>query len=164
MDVLPLLQVQVQLAVAATFSLATAGIRNAGFAHTTEARNHVAPVRLLHELFLNCPQQFVGSATELVEPSPEGPRFNEYHLVILPQCGRRVPGRIPEFNGFGLSLANETKRLHSFVRKFLTKRWFCNGDANQTEQPPRDLCPQDLQGRVFPGLCAPASAPGSAAS
>src|SRR5438067_12744101 len=37
-DVLPLLQVQEQIAVAATFSLATAGIRNTGFAHTAEAR------------------------------------------------------------------------------------------------------------------------------
>ena len=62
-----------------------------------------------------------------------------------------------------LPLANETKRLYSFVRKPLTKRWFCDDDANQTEQPPRDLCPQDLQGRVFPGLCAPATAPGSTA-
>jgi hypothetical protein len=36
--------------------------------------------------------------------------------------------------GFDVSLANERKRLYSFVRKFLTKRWFCDGDANQTEQ------------------------------
>jgi hypothetical protein len=32
-----------------------------------------------------------------------------------------------------LSLANETKRLYSFVRKFLTKRWLCNGDTNETQ-------------------------------
>jgi hypothetical protein len=39
---------------------------------------------------LNRPQQFVGSATELVEPSGKGPGLNEYHLVILPQCGTSV--------------------------------------------------------------------------
>ncbi len=89
-DVLPLLQLQVQIAVATTFSLATAGIRNTGFAHTTEARNHVASVRLLHELSLNRPQQFVGSATELVEPSGKGPGLNEYHSVILSQCDMSI--------------------------------------------------------------------------
>ena len=78
------------MAVAATFSLATAGIRNSAFAHATEASNQVTPVRLLHELSLNRPQQFVASATELVEPSGEGPGLNVYHLVILPQCGTSV--------------------------------------------------------------------------
>jgi len=53
-----------------------------------------------------------------------------------------------------LLLANETKRLYSFVKEFLTKRWLCDGDTNQTEQPPRDLCRQDFQGRVLQGLCA----------
>jgi hypothetical protein len=33
---------------------------------------------------------------------------------------------------FCLPLANEMKRLYSFVRKFLTKRWFCDVDINQT--------------------------------
>ena len=63
-----------------------------------------------------------------------------------------------------LSLANETKRLYSFVARFLTKRWFCDDLANQTEQPPRDLCRQVLQGRVFRGLCAPVIATGATAS
>jgi len=53
-------------------------------------------------------------------------------------------------------LANETKRLYSFVKEFLTKRWLCDGDTNQTEQPPRDLCRQDFQGRVPSGpMCHP---------
>src|SRR5271163_483573 len=62
-----------------------------------------------------------------------------------------------------LSLANETERLYSFVREFLTKRWFCDANANQTQQPPRNLRPRDLQRRVFPGLCAAAVATGPAA-
>jgi len=52
------------------------------------------------------------------------------------------------------------KRLYSFVKEFLTKRWFCDANANQTQQPPRDLHPQDLQGRVLPGLCAASVAAG----
>src|SRR6266481_6021241 len=39
----------------------------------------------------------------------------------------RSPGYCP----FELPLANETKRLYSFVRKALTKRCFCDGDTNQ---------------------------------
>jgi hypothetical protein len=31
-------------------------------------------------------------------------------------------------------LDNERKTLYRFVRKLLTKRWFCDGDTNQTEQ------------------------------
>ena len=51
------------------------------------------------------------------------------------------------------------KRLYSFVRKFLTKRGFCDANANQTQQPLRNLRPQDIQGRVFQGLRAPAPCP-----
>ena len=49
---------------------------------------------------MNRPQQFVGSATELVEPSGEGPGLNEYHLVILPQCGTHVYVRIFQLSEF----------------------------------------------------------------
>ena len=49
---------------------------------------------------MNRPQQFVGSATELVEPSGEGPGLNEYHLVILPQCGTNVYVRIFQLSEF----------------------------------------------------------------
>ena len=63
-----------------------------------------------------------------------------------------------------LLLVNETKRRYSFVRKSLTKRWFCDGYANQTEQPSWQLRPQVLQRRIFQGLCAPAVAAPAAAS
>src|ERR1700676_3027961 len=43
-------------------------------------------------------------------------------------------------------LDNERKRRYSFVSQFLTKRWFCDGDTNQTQQPPPNLRPQDPQG------------------
>jgi hypothetical protein len=39
----------------------------------------------------------------------------------------------PHLSNKYLSLANEMKRLYSFVRGFLTKRWFCDANANQTQ-------------------------------
>lgn len=38
-----------------------------------------------------------------------------------------------------LRLGNESKMRYPFVARFLTKRSFRDGDANETQQPSRDL-------------------------
>jgi hypothetical protein len=38
-----------------------------------------------------------------------------------------------------LALANETKRLYRFVRKFLAKRWFCDANAKSCYRDPMKI-------------------------
>ena len=82
-----LLQVQVQITAASALALAAARIRGARLADATQARNHCAPVRLARKLFLNRSEHFVGIvACELMKLPRERPGFDEFHIVIVPQC------------------------------------------------------------------------------
>ena len=54
-----------------------------------------------------------------------------YDTVVLGSGNSR--SGVTSSSGLVLPLDNETKMAYSFVSKFLTKRWFCDGDTNQTQ-------------------------------
>jgi hypothetical protein len=88
--VLPSVEVQIRIAVAATLSLAPPRIRYARLQHTAEAWDHCAPIRLLQKLSLDRAQQFVGRiAGELVKPPRECRGLDELHNVTVSQCGTK---------------------------------------------------------------------------
>jgi hypothetical protein len=88
--VLPSLEVQIQIAVAAALSLAPPRIRHARLAHTAEAWDHCSPIRPFQKLSLDRVQQFVGStAGELVKPPRECSGLDELHNVTVSQCGTK---------------------------------------------------------------------------
>jgi len=70
------------------------------------------------------PQCFAAIALETCwSSSPLWPQEKEQRRLVYPPAQKA-----PLF-----WLANERKRLYSFVSKFPTKRWFCNGDTNETQ-------------------------------
>jgi len=66
--------------------------------------------------------------------------------------------KVPVTGGFDLSLANEKKRRYSFVTEFLNEKVLSRWRHQLNRIAASDLCRQDLQGRVFPGLCTTAVA------
>jgi len=92
--VLPFLEEQVQAAIAAPLAFAPA--RNTDLSDAAEARSHGAAAGILLEFALNRSQQFVGGiASKVVQTPREGPGLDEFHNVIVPQCGRRRKWRMP---------------------------------------------------------------------
>ena len=88
MNVLPHLQVQVQITVAAAFSLAAAGVCQARLADATQARNHPAAIRFAPVFTLNCSEHSVGATAGKAMKFPrEGQGFDELHIVIVLHCG-----------------------------------------------------------------------------
>ena len=88
MNVLSLLQVQIQVAVTAALSLSATGICCTRLANATQAGNHGAAIRFPRQVRLNRAQQFVGSvAGKALQFRCEWPGLDEFHDVIVPQCG-----------------------------------------------------------------------------
>ena len=100
MNVLPILQVQVQIPVAAPLPFSTTGIGYTCLSDTAEARYHSATIWLGLQLALNRSQQFIrGIVGQLIESPCEYPGFDELHNVIVPQCSMgetRNRERVPE--------------------------------------------------------------------
>jgi hypothetical protein len=80
-------QVQVQITVAAALALAAARICYARLADATQARNHCAAFGIALKIFLNRSQHSVSGVTgEPMKFPRERRRFDELHIVIVPQC------------------------------------------------------------------------------
>ena len=85
------------MAVAATLSLAPARIREPCLAHAAQAGDRGVKGNPGRTRAKPGPWRNVGAATGELQKFPrERPRLNEYHIVILPQCGMCRPqaGRI----------------------------------------------------------------------
>jgi len=88
MNVLPTLQVEVEISETTTLPLAALGICSPRFANPSEPRNHTAAFRIAEQIRLNRGEN-LDSLTfgEFMKPPGKRQRFNEYHSVIVPQCG-----------------------------------------------------------------------------
>ena len=90
MDVLPQLQVQVQIAIAAPLSLAAARIGDSRFSDAAEPGDHGAPLGFAVEVLLDRAQNLIGVvAGKLVELPREWAGLDEYHIEIVSQCGMK---------------------------------------------------------------------------
>ena len=87
MNVAAGLQIQVQVTIAAALALAAAGIRYARLADASQARNHRAANGIALKVSLYRSQHSVGAvAGKPMKFSSEQLRFDELHIVIVPQC------------------------------------------------------------------------------
>jgi hypothetical protein len=87
-NVLPPFQVQIQITVPATLSLATSRIRDSRLTYAAKARNHRPSLGLPLKVALDRSQHFVGPiAGKPVKLPRKRLRLDELHNVILPQCG-----------------------------------------------------------------------------
>jgi len=88
MNVIPWLQIKVQVAKSASLSFATGWIGNPVFAKASELPGHVPSDRVVEEVLLNQAEDLVSIiAGQLVKAAGECPGLDEYHGVILPLSG-----------------------------------------------------------------------------
>ena len=92
---LPRFQVQIQITVPATLSLATSRIRDSRLTYAAQARNNRPSLGLPLKVVLDRPQHCVGAiAGKPVKLPRERLRLNELHIVILPQCDSQRQCRV----------------------------------------------------------------------
>ena len=91
MNVLPYLQVEVKISQTTTLPLATLGICSPRLANPSELRNQTPAFRIAEQIGLNRGENLDSLAFgEFMKPPGKRQRFNEYHSVIVPQCGSKV--------------------------------------------------------------------------
>ena len=89
MNVLPTLQVEVEISQTTTLPLAALGICSPRFANPSEPRNHTSAFRIAEQIRLNRGENLdsIGFG-KFMNPPGKHQRFNEYHSVIVTQSGR----------------------------------------------------------------------------
>jgi len=120
-DVLSLVEVKIQVSVAASFSSASARICYAGLPNAAQPRDHGTPIWLLLKVYLNRFQQFVDVFRgEAVESSREGPglaektytgfRNLEYRIhPLVERRGLRTHARVRRLGHPADSARNDSK-------------------------------------------------------
>jgi len=82
-DVPPNLQIQIEIAESAAFTLAASRIGGTSLANPAQARNNGAPVRLRRQFLLHREEDNVRVFTgQLMQPPCKGAGFDEYHIVV----------------------------------------------------------------------------------
>jgi len=84
------LQIEIQATVAPALAFAAAWIGDTCFANASQSGNHRPSLRILSELRLNRPEKAIRAvASQLVKPPRKRAGLDEFHIVIVPQCGMR---------------------------------------------------------------------------